>query len=429
MSSRERISAIQTDVYGWNGVELRNDWVVLRAVPDIGGRIVSYQLGPYEYLWLNRHWLGKLFTPAEHTGDGSMDAWINYGGDKTWPAPQGWDNDQQWHGPPDPILDGGRYTLNNVAEDSIGVSVSMTSPPDPISGLQITRQATLHPGGSRVTLAITFTNMTQRSIRWSIWDIVQHRAGKTLPDGALTHEEACAVTAPINPNSRHPKGYYVLFANPDNPQWQVEDNLFVGRYRYAVGKVGLDSMGGWIAFSDAAAGYAFTAQFTPQPNAEYPDHGSTIECWTVGRGEVPGLKLNYEGSGIYLMETEVLSPLYTFAPGESRTFTIAWGVCRCPGMIVAVTEAGCAAQKLRLTRRADYLQVSGTFGVFDAGQLILQLRAADGRALAEKPLGAVNPLTAAVVDTVAPAAGATTARLLVIAQADGQARSLAEASL
>jgi hypothetical protein len=29
---------------------------------------------------------------------------------KMWPAPQGWDNQQQWPGPPDPVLDGGPYT-------------------------------------------------------------------------------------------------------------------------------------------------------------------------------------------------------------------------------------------------------------------------------------------------------------------------------
>ena len=43
------------------------------------------------------------------SGDGSLAAWKNYGGDKTRPAPQGWDNDEQWHGPPDPILDTSRY--------------------------------------------------------------------------------------------------------------------------------------------------------------------------------------------------------------------------------------------------------------------------------------------------------------------------------
>ena len=48
---------------------------------------------------------GKLFSPEENQGDGSLGAWKNYGGAKTWPAPQGWDNDQQWHGPPDPVLD------------------------------------------------------------------------------------------------------------------------------------------------------------------------------------------------------------------------------------------------------------------------------------------------------------------------------------
>ncbi len=423
------MDAVRTEVYGWQGVELRNAWVTLRAVPDIGGRVVGYRLGPYECLWLNKRYLGKLFTPEEHLGDGSMDAWINYGGDKTWPAPQGWDNDDQWHGPPDPVLDGGRYTLDLLEADEMSATVRMTSPADPQTGMQITRQATLHHGGSRVTLALTFTNTSDRPRRWSIWDVFQHRAEKILPDGTLTHQDACAVTTPLNPASRHPKGYQVMFADPANPQWQVEDGLFVARYLYRVGKVGLDSLGGWIAFSDAAQGYAFAAQFTPQPGAEYPDNGSTVECWTVGLGEVPGLKLNYAGSSIYLMETEVLSPLFDFAPGQSHTFTIAWGVCRCPSKVVGAAAAGVAARKLSAAHDGDHVHLQGVFGVFDAGQAVLQLLDSQGRVIRQRALGEVDPLTVLTVDVLLPLTGAAAARLVVVATADGQERLLDETAI
>ncbi len=420
------MKAIQTDVYGWQGVELSNEWVTLRAVPDIGGRIVSYRLGPYEYLWMNKDLFGKLFTAEEHVGDGTANAWINYGGDKTWPAPQGWDNDQQWHGPPDPVLDGGRYTLDTAHADETGATARLVSPPDPVTGLQITRKATLHRGGSRVTLKLTFTNTADYSTRWSIWDVMQHRAEKILPDGSATHGDGCTITAPLNPASRHDKGFYVMFADPENPQWKTEGDLFVARYRYEIGKVGIDSPGGWIAFNDADNGYAFAARYTPQPGAKYPDDGSTVECFTVGRGEIPGLNYDYEGSGIFLMETEVLSPMYDFAPGESHTFTIEWGLCRCPGMVVDATEAGCVSQKLSAERNGDYVHVAGSFGVFDAGQLALQLLNAKGEIVGQQASGAVNPLAVVAVDTVVPAADAVSARLVVTADADGQARTLAE---
>lgn len=419
----------QTDVYGWQGVTLQNQWVILRAVPDIGGRIVSYQLGTYEYLWMDQSLLGKLFSPEEHVGDGSMSAWKNYGGDKTWPAPQGWDNDQQWHGPPDPVLDGGRYQLEKAEADSTSATVRMTSPPDPVTGVQITRQATLCAGTSRVTLDLTFTNTADHQTRWSIWDVLQHKAEKVLPDGTIAHEDGCTITTPVNPNSRHDQGYVVLFADQDNPQWQVEDDLFVARYLYRIGKVGLDSMAGWIAFNDANTGYTFVAQFDAKPGAEYPDQGSTVECWSVGEGEVPGIDLDYKDSGIYLLETEVLSPMYDFAPGQSHTFTIEWAGCRCPGKVVEVTEAGCASQKLRAVNDSDFILVSGVFGVFDGGQLILRVLDAERAVINEQMLGNVNPLTVATVDVVFPAANAVTVQLVVRVDLDDTLRTLAEAQI
>jgi hypothetical protein len=421
------MTAIQTDVFGWQGVELSNKWVTLRAVPDIGGRIVSLMLGDYEYVWTNEPLHGQLFTPEEHYGDGSIAAWINYGGDKTWPSPQGWDNDQQWPGPPDPVLDSGRYTLAGLVEGEQGRTVTMVSPPDPVTGLQITRKATLAQGGARITLDLTFTNTADRATRWSIWDVFQHKAGKRAPGGE-THQEACAVTVPVNPESRHPRGYNVMFADQDNPQWRVEDGLFVGRFLYRVGKVGLDSMAGWIAFSNSAYEAAFTAQFTPQPGADYPDDGSTVECWTEGRGQIPGLNLPPDGSDLYLMEMEVLSPLYDFAPGQSYNMMIRWGVCRCPGLVIDVTEAGCTSQKLQAERVGESARVTGTFGVFDAGQLALQWLDAAGRVTGEVALGSVDPLGAVVVDRAVAVGEAAAAQLVVTADVDGQVRLLAETS-
>lgn len=418
------MTAIQTDVLGWQGVELRNPWVTLWAVPDIGGRIMSLQLGDYEFVWTNQPLHGKLFTPEEHRGDGSIAAWINYGGDKTWPSPQGWDNDRQWPGPPDPVLDSGRYTLADLSDGEHGSTARMVSPPDPVTGLQITRQVTLDPHSARVTLDLTFTNTADRHTRWGIWDVFQHRAGKRLPGGVETHQEACAVTVPVNPDSRHPRGYNVMFADPDNPQWSVEDGLFVGRFRYRVGKVGLDSMAGWIAFSNSAEGAAFAAQFAPQPGVEYPDDGATVECWTEGRGQVPGLNLPPDGSGLYLMETEVLSPLYDFAPGQSHSLTIRWGVCRCPGLVRDVRQAGCASQPLHAERAGESVRLVGTFGVFDAGQLALHVLDAAGTVTDDVPLGQVDPLQAVAVDRVVALGEAAAARLVVTA--GGQPCLLAE---
>jgi hypothetical protein len=379
---------------GWDACYLENAFVRLVAVPDIGGRIMAYDLGPHPFIFVEDELAGKLFSPEENQGDGSLGAWKNYGGDKTWPAPQGWDNGQQWPGPPDPVLDSGRYTLDRLAVEGDCAVVSMTSPPDPRTGVQITRQATLSPDSSRVRLDLTFTNHTRRSIRWSIWDVIQLRADRRRPDSTLTHEAACTVTTPLNPHSVFPHGYNVLFGEEDNPQWQADpaSGLFKAAYQWRIGKAVIDSPAGWIAFNNAAEGYTFAEQFTYQPGAEYPDGGATVEVWTVGAGQVGNF--DYEKNPPYLMESEVLSPLYTIAPGAVASFALDWGACRCPGPVIDVSAAGCLSAPLHIRRLDDdYAQVTASGGVFEQGILRLLWLDAQQRILSDQLIGPADPLT------------------------------------
>lgn len=411
---------------GWDACYLENAYVRLVAVPDIGGRIMAYDLGPYPFLFVDPELAGKLFTPDENQGDGSLAAWKNYGGDKTWPAPQGWDNDQQWHGPPDPVLDTGRYSLDTLAVDGGRAVIAMTSPPDRRTGVQITRQFTLYPESTRVRVDLRFTNTTEHPIRWSIWDVIQLRADRQLDDGTLTYEPTCTVTAPLNPNSRFPQGFNVMFGEPDNPQWQVDTarGLLRAAYQWQIGKVGLDSPAGWIAFNNAAAGYAFAEQFTVMPDADYPDDGATVEIWTIGAGQVGNL--NYEDSDIYLMESEVLGPLQTIAPGEHTSFTLTWGACRSSQAVIDVTGAGCLSTPLALEQLPNgYGRMTVSGGVFDVGELQLAWRDAQQQTLTTQSLGPVEPLTTLQLDRIVkipPAAKHLTLQVLVA----NQSVSLAE---
>jgi hypothetical protein len=414
---------------GWNACYLENEYVRLVAVPDIGGRIMAYDLGPYSFLWVNADMAGKLFTPGENQGDGSLGAWKNYGGDKTWPAPQGWDTEQQWPGPPDPVLDSGRYSLERLAVEDDRAVIAMTSPPDPRTGVQITRQFTLYPNSSRVRVDLTFTNITDHPIRWGIWDVVQLRAERAHPDGQLTHESACVVTAPPNPDSVFPGGFNVMFGEADNSQWQVDPvtGLFTAPYHWEIGKVGLDSPAGWIALNNAAAGYSFVEQFTYQPGAEYPDGGATVEVWTVGAGQVGNF--DFVANPSYQMETEVLGPLTAISPGERTSLSVLWGACRGPGPVIDVSEAGCLAAPLTMDTLVDgYGRVRASGGVFDPGDLHLVWLDGQRNVLAAHSLGPVDPLatiTLAQIMKIPARAAHVVLRLTV----NGHHRSLAEMAL
>jgi hypothetical protein len=389
---REGLHARPVNFRGWSAFELGNGLIRLVAVPAIGGRLMALDLGDYPFLFVDPDLAGKLFSPEENQGDGSLGAWKNYGGDKTWPAPQGWDNDDQWHGPPDPVLDTGHYTLVHGGNEQ-QAWITLTSPDDERSGLQISRQFTLRPGSSRVEVALTFRNVDSRPRRWSIWDVIQLEAARKQPDGSLTFEPGCTVTAAINPHSHLPKGYAVMFGAPDNPQWQVspDTGLFTASYLWEIGKVGLDASAGWIAFNNAAQGYAFVDQYPYYPGSEYPDGGVCAECWTVGRGKVGNLE--YEHSSIYLMEAEVLSPMYTIQPGEAKQFGLTWGVTRLFGPVQQATEGACLAAPLSARRQGTELLIAGQVGVFEVGQLWAQVADEAGATLAEQTLRPVDPQT------------------------------------
>ena len=173
-------------------------------------------------------------------------------------------------------------------------------------------------------------------------------------------------------------------------------SLFAGTYMFEIGKVGLDSRGGWIAFANTATGYAFVQRFGVEPDGDYPDAGADIECWTVGRGHVATLTYD-ENSGPFLMETEVLGPFRDIAPAATASLDIEWGACRCAGPVLDVTEAGCVSRHLAVAVEAGQAMLTGIFGVFDVGRLELIWLDGEGAGLTGESLEPVTPLARGAV--------------------------------
>ena len=182
-----------------------------------------------------------------------------------------------------------------------------------------------------------------RSVPGGIWDVVQVDATSPNPEGGESHSEQAWLYIPTNPESVFDRGYNVMFGDDDNPEWQAEvrPNLLGAQYLYRLGKIGVDSPAGWIAFVNQATDYAFCQCFTYFPGEDYPDDGASVECWTTGHGEIVG--------GLDFGKTESLSrgsrnPWALAHDGARRIaeLEIDWYVARCPGPIVNVTPAGCA---------------------------------------------------------------------------------------
>ncbi|MEU0463001.1 DUF4380 domain-containing protein [Amycolatopsis sp. NPDC006131] len=280
---------------------LDNGLVRLGLVPALGGRLLSLSTPDgREVLWRNEKLLtDRLELRQEHRPHGgSLGDWVNYGGDKTWPAPQGWERADQWAGPPDPVLDSGRYevTAEQTADSAV---VTLTSGDDPRTGLRLTRRFELgRRSGYRMTL--TARNTSARTVRWALWNVTQLGPGEVRVDGPAEVTELLAGTA--------------------FPEWHEVPGGVRVPAQDVVGKLGFPGATGRITHT--ADGLTWTQTFAVDEDAEYPDRGSRAEVWLECPQPRPLAALGDLDPPARIVECEVLGPLTTLAPGEATTLTI-----------------------------------------------------------------------------------------------------------
>lgn len=392
---------IQSVTYhDWKAYLLKNDLVKLHIVPDIGGRVIQYSLDDKDFFWINPDLYGRT---SPETGLGPDGTWLNYGGDKLWPAPQGWDNDQQWPGPPDAVLDGQPYQLK-IEKDPQGIR--LTSRDDPRSGIRFSRLICLEPHSTHVSVEATMTNIDNKPRRWGIWAHSQFDAG--IADGD-TYNRQMRAWCPVNPQSRFATGYDVIFGKKDNPSFQVDDQrgLMKVSYLYRVGKIGMDSPAGWIATVDGRTGDVFVQRFSYEPEKEYPE-GSSVEFWHNGLGRIYAYNkwidmVDNRKKNPYVFESEMLSPYASLKPGDSYTWRYDWYACNIGGdfPVIECTDYGVVSEPLALDWDGDcLLQIQGRMGFFQPGKLILKTYDQDASMLSSEVLvDSVTPLDPVVLNS------------------------------
>lgn len=335
--------------WGWEALVLRNDLIELAVVPSIGGRVMQYDLDGHPSVFVNPLETGNTYAPA----DGAP--WHNFGGYKTWPAPQ-----DRWGWPPPPTLDAGAYAAEVTADTPDSVVVTVTSPVErwQTPGLRFTRRLSIYPHTSRVRVAQTLVNEGGSAQTWSVWDVTQaivHHAGEG-------DDDSFRVYLPLNPDSRY--GARSVRVSAESGAWlgEVADGIFGARYRPDNAKLFADPADGWVCYADERDGYTFCKTFGIDPAAAYPDDGARVEVWV--NADPPYL------------EVEVLGPLAQVAAGGgSHTFVEQWWATRMRGPVRAVSEAGAVARSLDADRLTG--ELSGTYGVFHRGWATVALL--DGR--------------------------------------------------
>ncbi|MGX6447018.1 DUF4380 domain-containing protein [Patulibacter sp. S7RM1-6] len=313
MSGRVRhdVDADGPDAVHW----LRAGALELGIVPALGARLLALRWDGRELLYRNARLVDERLhrTAAEAAlppVDATMGSWRNYGGDKTWPAPQGWSGPGEWAGPPDPVLDSGAWEAD-VSHDEDRVVLDLRSAADPRTGLRLRRRFVVGPDGDGFALELGMENASAAPVTWSLWNVTQVAGGRD-PQGGLH----------VGVDADHPSEPVVeLLAGTGVPRWaHVADGHVLVPDQDVVGKLGVPAASGWLAY--ASEGLLLTQTFPVDRGAAYPDRGSRVEAWLEHPLDAPLRELGDLQPRDRVVECEVLGPRTTLAPGERAALRI-----------------------------------------------------------------------------------------------------------
>jgi hypothetical protein len=263
--------------HGWPGSYTMSNGVVEVVIVPAIGRVMQFRLrgeerGPF---FENRALDGKPPDPK-------ATEWVNFGGDKTWPAPQDdWPKLTPRKWPPPPTFD----SLPLKAEVKRG-SVELISPVDPHYGIRTRRIIRLEPGKPAMTIRTIYEKLQGDPVKVGVWVITQ-----------LGEPEKARMLLPEK--SQYPEGY--------NKQMEVLPKdlkregrlLSVTRDPKNQTKIGSDA--GTLIWMDKE--FYLQIDSPREAGAEYPDQSSSAEIYT-------------NPDPLQYIELETLGPLHTMKVGD-----------------------------------------------------------------------------------------------------------------
>ena len=276
VSPRTCVSVERLCYHGWPDCYLISNGRVEAAIVPAIGRVMQLRLkGEAEgAFWENRALDGQLH-------DAGSNDWINFGGDKCWPAPQTvWTGQQGRDWPPPAAFDA---RPAEAAASERGVVV--TSPIDPGFGIQVMRHVELDASQPVMRISTEYRKLIGGAVRVGIWTITQLQEP----------EHVCILLAA---ESKFAAGFVRLLA-AEPADLKIDGRLLsFGRHARQRVKVGTD--GSSLAWVGRNCVVRIDAEVGP---GEYPDGGCVTEVYT-------------NPDPLKYVELETLGPLTTMNVGD-----------------------------------------------------------------------------------------------------------------
>ncbi len=340
-----------------------NKWLRVSFVPEIGGRIMQISLGAYDFLFNNQ---SSIITEnyQEKAANGQ---WINYGGEKLWPAPQGWGKNTHWPGPPDIVLDGGIFTLEQHDNEFY-----LESELDPYTGLQVSRRVSLVEEQAIIQVDCVFENKSDEIKEWAIWPVAQLQAENF-------EDYSYELILPLAEKSNYPMGYQVMHGLVNNPQIQVKEKQLRLNFQYLIGKIAADTDQGWVAYVNRSNGKVYVNFFETELDQHYPDN-SNVQVWTQGRGmiysrdTIKEFPNNINQNPPYL-EIELLSPLKPIQPQQKVVFSYQIGLSTVTPAdpIQHIDRDRITCLPLTFSDEGGFLLIEASYGFFEEKHIELNI--------------------------------------------------------
>lgn len=268
-------------------IELSNDSVRVVLEPNLGGRVLAYELNGKNVLYVDDKQDGLIYEGKNlHPSAGRSD----FGPEKIVSA--------------HPVLYLGRWTarITGVRE------AEMISLEDTVTGVQLIRKFRLAKSGSRLEFTQVIKNISNSAKSYCHWS-------RTFVKGGGIS------LAPLNPQSRYPRKYIlygpgnIMNFMPDSEEnIRIRDGILEILAPPSQPKIITDTETGWLAYI-TLDNQLFIKKYPVYPSRIYGEMAASTAC------------VYYKPM---YCEIEPIGPMESILPGKEAAFTEYWYLFDCP---------------------------------------------------------------------------------------------------